>query len=300
MQVALIQCRISNRSWVVSFTEQEKDRVISKGGVKIKSTMVFVGDADTRTDIVKIVLVPDEMPDTVVIGRLSCFGGILSYHRDVAPATGMRNGVRTAHVRIARDIPCVIHVAGEKLSIKYSSQPKSSRRCGGLRHFQGDCKEPQCYNCDRSGHHAMECEDPVLCGVCLPSNHPLSECSFVQFSANVESSYAEATTLCPERMAEQREAMHVAAEAAAKEKEKCEKEERERKKQQELERAEKDRQEKERQEKERQEKERAEKERLKQERAARREEKRKEEDHHREKGERTNCRREEEEEEREE
>ena len=72
-KVASIQRGISNRSWVVSFTEQEeKYRVISKGCVKIKSTMVFVGDADSCTDIVKIFEAPDEMPDTVVIGHLSC------------------------------------------------------------------------------------------------------------------------------------------------------------------------------------------------------------------------------------
>ena len=243
-KVASIQRRISNHSWVVSFTEQkEKDRVLSKGRVKIKSTMVFVGDADARTEIVKIFEAPDEMPDTVVIGRLSCFGRILSFRRDVAPATGMRNGMRTARMRIARDIPCVIRVAGEKLSIKYSSQPRSCRRCGGFDHFQGDCKELRCYNCDRAGHRVMDCEESVLCGVCLKSTHPLSECPFVQFSANVEFSYAEAAAPHPERTAEQQQALPAAAEAAAKDKEECE-----RKKQQEKERAEKERKEKERRE----------------------------------------------------
>ena len=278
-KVASIQRRISNRSWVVSFTEQEeKDRVLSKGRVKINSTMVFMGDADTRTEIVKIFETLDEMPDTVVIGRLSCFGRILSFRRDVAKATSVLNGVRTARMRIARDIPCAIHVAGEKLSIKYSSQPRSCRHYGGFGHFQGDCKELRCYNCDRSGHHAMDSEGSVLCGVCLKSTHPLSECPFVQFSANVESSYAEAATPRPERTPEQQQAMRAVAEAAAKDKEQREREECKRKKQWEKECAEKERKEKERQEHE--EKEREER-RLEEERAARREEKRKEDDRRR-------------------
>ena len=221
-KVVSIQRRISTRSWVVTFSEQrEKDRVISKGRLKIKDTIVFLGDADSRTDIVKIFEAPDEMPDTVVIGRLSCFGKILSFRRDVAPATGVRNGVRTARMRISRDIPCIVNVAGEKLSIKYSSQPKSCRRCGGFGHFQGNCKDPRCYNCDTPGHRAMDCEESVLCGVCLRSTHPLSECPFVVFSANVEPSYAETTkSPRPERTPEQREAMRAAADVAAKEKEK--------------------------------------------------------------------------------
>ena len=119
-KIVATQRRISNRSWVVRFSEQgEKDRVISKGRVTIKGTVVFLGDADTRTDIVKIFEAPDEMPDTVIIGRLSCYGWVLAFRRDVAPATG----VQTARMRISRDIPCSVHVAGESLSIKYSSQP---------------------------------------------------------------------------------------------------------------------------------------------------------------------------------
>lgn len=274
--IVAIQRRISNRSWVISFSEQcEKDRVISKGRLKIKNTVVFLGDADSRTDIVKIFESPDEMPDTVIIGRLSCFGKVLSFRRDVAPATGVRNGVRTARMRITRNIPCTIHVAGEKLSIKYSSQPRSCRRCGGFGHFQGNCKEPRCYNCDTPGHRAMDCEESVLCGVCLRLSHPLSECPFVVFSANVlQSSYADAAkSPCPERTPEQREAMRAAAAVAAKEKEK-QREQREKERQQQKEK-EKDR-EKEKQNQKEKEKEK-EREREKQ-REREREDRRKEDD----------------------
>ena len=192
-KIVSIQCRISNGLWVVSFSEQaEKDRVISKGRITINGTVVFLSDAETCMDIVKIFEAPDEMPDTVVVGRLSCFGRVLSFRRDVAPTTGMQNGVRTARMRISRDIPCSVHVVGETLSIKYSSQLRSCCHCGSFGHFANDCKEPRCYNCDLPGHHAMECEEAVLCGVCFRSSHPLSKCPFVAFSANVEPSFAEA------------------------------------------------------------------------------------------------------------
>lgn len=146
--------------------------------MKIKNTIVFLGDADSRTDILKIFESPDEMPNTVIIGRLPCFRKVLSFRRDVAPATGVENGVRTARMRITQDIPCTIHMAGEKLSIKYSLQPRSCRRCGGLGHFQGNCKEPRCYNCDTPGHRAMDCEESVLCGVLPSLVSPLVAVSF--------------------------------------------------------------------------------------------------------------------------
>ena len=79
-KVVSIQRKISNRSWVVSFSEQaEKDHVISKGQVTIKGIMVFLGNADTHMEIVKIFEAPDEMPDPFFVGRLSCFGCVLSF-----------------------------------------------------------------------------------------------------------------------------------------------------------------------------------------------------------------------------
>ena len=79
---------------VISFSEQaEKDRVISKGRVTISGTVIFLSDTDCHTEIVKVFEVHNEMPDTVVIGRLSCFGRVLSFRRDVGPATGVQNGV---------------------------------------------------------------------------------------------------------------------------------------------------------------------------------------------------------------
>ena len=88
-KIVSIQRCISNRSWVVSFSEQdEKDQVISKSCVTIKGTVVFLGDADTRTDFVKTFEAPDETPDTVIIGRLSCFG--LSTF--LSESSGARNG----------------------------------------------------------------------------------------------------------------------------------------------------------------------------------------------------------------
>ena len=48
------------------------------------------------------------------------------------------------------------------------------------------CRKPRCYNCGGPGHVASECELDPLCGICLQSDHHVSECPFLIFSANVE------------------------------------------------------------------------------------------------------------------
>lgn len=47
------------------------------------------------------------------------------------------------------------------------------------------CKSPRCYNCEAPGHRASECPEDLLCGICLESNHPISQCLFLLFSVNV-------------------------------------------------------------------------------------------------------------------
>ena len=77
-EIASIQYRGSNRSWCVSFTTwAAKDRILERGIIKCGNVSVFVGDADFKTVIVKIYEAPPEMPDTVVIGRLSHYGIVI-------------------------------------------------------------------------------------------------------------------------------------------------------------------------------------------------------------------------------
>ena len=74
-EIASIQYRGSNRSWCVSFTTRAvKDRILERGVIKFGNVSVFVGDADFKT----VYEAPPEMPDTVVIGRLSHYGRVLS------------------------------------------------------------------------------------------------------------------------------------------------------------------------------------------------------------------------------
>ena len=142
-----IQYRGSSRSWCVSFSDQlSKEHILEKGVIHFGSVPVFIGDADFRVVIVKIYEAPPELPDTVLIGRLSHYGRVLSFRRDRGLATGILNGVRTAHMCLAREIPSAIRITGEPMFISYPGQPKTCRKCGDTGHLAQGCKNPRCYN----------------------------------------------------------------------------------------------------------------------------------------------------------
>ena len=181
-----IQYRNSNRSWCVTFTDElTKEQVLEKGVIRIANAPVFVGDAAFKTVIVKVYEAAPEMPDTVLIGRLSHCGRVLSFRRDRSIATGILNGVRTVRMRLSKTIPSAIRIAGESVFISYPGQPKSCRKCGDLGHLAQGCKNPRCYNCEAPGHRSSECKVASLCGICMKADHPTSECPFLLYSANV-------------------------------------------------------------------------------------------------------------------
>ena len=126
------------------------------------------------------------MPDTVVIGRLSYYGRVLSFRRDVGVATGILNGVRTARMRLSRAIPSSVRIVGESVFVSYPGQPKTCCRCGEEGHIAMGCKKPCCYNCETPGHVASDCDLDPLCGVCLESAHHASDCPYLILSANVQ------------------------------------------------------------------------------------------------------------------
>ena len=185
--ITSIQYRGSNRSWCVSLkSKASKDRILEKGVIHFGNVAVFIGDADFRTVIVKIYEAPLEMPDTVIIRRLSHYGGVLSFRRDIGVAMRVLNGVRTARMRLSSAIPSSLRIAGEAVFVSYPGQTKTCRRCGEEGHMAQGCRKPRCYNCEAPGHVASECGLDPLCGICLQSHHHASKCAYLIFSANIE------------------------------------------------------------------------------------------------------------------
>ena len=117
--VTAIQRKSSTKSWVVAFeTVLAKNHALEIGRFEICGCPVHISDVAASHLIVKIYEAPPEMPDTVVIGRLSAYGRVISFRRDRAPA-GVENGIRMARMNLRRAIPSSVRLAGENLRIWY-------------------------------------------------------------------------------------------------------------------------------------------------------------------------------------
>ena len=202
--ITSIQRKTSNKSWVVSFkTATIKEQALALPHITIAGCQVFLGDAENVTVLVKVYEAPDEMPDSVVIGRLSHYGKVLSFRRDKL-SSGIFNGIRTARMRLKSHIPQSVFIAGETVYFSYPTQPRVCRRCGDENHFH----VVRCFNCELPGHRIEDCTEPTICSICRESTHSTADCPFLLYSTNVtpvvpgNDSYANAVKSKPQRKAE--------------------------------------------------------------------------------------------------
>ena len=193
-EISCIQRKASNNSWIVSFrTLDAKQQALALPSLSIAGVQAFVGDCEHVTTIVKISESPAEMPDTLLIGRLSHYGKVLSFRRDLA-TNSIENGIRTARIQLCKHFPSSCFISGETVSFWYPSQPRTCRRCGEEGHVARSCNNIRCHNCEEIGHWIQECTGPGFCSICHESTHGSTDCPFLIFSANVESPHPGAPT----------------------------------------------------------------------------------------------------------
>lgn len=152
-KIVSIQRRFWNNTWTVAFTNEDaKASALAVPSTNVAGCQVFVADSEHSTVVVKLYEIPFEMPDSAVVGRLSHYGRVLSFHRGRHPS-GLLNGVRTARMRIVQHIPSCINIAGELAFVYYALQPVTCRKYGGQGHLAAKCRGIRCFNCE-PGHSA--------------------------------------------------------------------------------------------------------------------------------------------------
>ena len=114
-----IQRRLSSNTWVVAFrTAIAKEQVVSAWNFVIAGQRVFIADCDRKISLVKVYHAPNEIPDSVIIGRLPVYGSVLSFRRDLL-TDSIFNGVRTARMEVKKHIPSTVRIAGEFIHLRY-------------------------------------------------------------------------------------------------------------------------------------------------------------------------------------
>ena len=74
----------------------------------------------------------------------------------------------------------------EFVRIWYRDQPKTCRRCEDLGHLINECTSVRCFNCEKSGHRAEACEQPIMCSICVSEEHRERRCPFLLYSTNID------------------------------------------------------------------------------------------------------------------
>ena len=161
-----------------------KDAALNEQSIKIAGCFVLLGHCENRVSILKIYELPNELPDSVVIGHLSHYDRVISFQRDRV-VDAILKGVRTARMTIEQPIPAQAFIAGEFCRFWYPSQPKTCRKCGAEDRLAAACRLQRCFNCERPGHRAEQCDMPALCRVCLSDSHETTSCPFIYYSSNV-------------------------------------------------------------------------------------------------------------------
>ena len=178
---------------MVSFEDQcAKEMALQVSSVEIAGTTVFLGDCENRLVLVKIFETPTELPDTVVISRLSHYGRVMSFRRDKI-VQFIESGVRMARMAVHQHIPSIINLVGEYVRVWYPNQPMTCRNCGSLDHLVKDCKSVHCFNCEKLGHRLEDCKEAPRCTALKSEDHRLADCPFVLYSANIDTTPKEQT-----------------------------------------------------------------------------------------------------------
>lgn len=144
------------------------------------------------------------MLDTFIIGRLSHYGTVISFGCDLL-ASGIYNGIRTAHMRLKKNIPSSLYIAGELVFVNHQSQLRTCKKRGEEGHHANGCTSVWCFNCKTSGHRIEDWEEPEHCKICLDTDYNTCYCPYYIFSANVErsmpgtDSYAKAAKFSAEK-----------------------------------------------------------------------------------------------------
>ena len=151
-------------------TAEAKSLILSSWDIEVCGNRAFVADCDHKISIVKIYNAPNDMPDSVLIGRFSVYGTVLSFRRDLVNDT-VFNGTRTARMEIKHDIPSTVRIVGEFIKFSYPGQ---------------DCVNIRCFNCEQSGHRVEQCPERPMCSICRSTSHPVRNCPYLLYSVNVE------------------------------------------------------------------------------------------------------------------
>ena len=184
--IACLQ-RKMNREVTVTFKSiSAKEKFLRLNSLQVDTDNFALQDVDKPLSFLTIYDAPFGLSDLAIIKRLSPYCEVSHYRwgkHSLAP--NIYNSLRHYRVRISKPIPSFLRFGKFQIFVKYNTQVPTCRKCNCPGHFSNVCPNGVCFNCERLGHDACDCQSPVLCCICKEEGHMGIKCTYSWFFSTV-------------------------------------------------------------------------------------------------------------------
>ena len=184
--IACLQ-RKMNREVTVTFKSiSAKEKFLRLNSLQVDTDNFALQDVDKLLSFLTIYDAPFGLSDLAIIKRLSPYCEVSHYRwgkHSLAP--NIYNSLRHYRVRISKPIPSFLRFGKFQIFVKYNTQVPTCRKCNCPGHFSNVCPNGVCFNCERLGHDACDCQSPVLCCICKEEGHMGIKCTYSWFCSMV-------------------------------------------------------------------------------------------------------------------
>ena len=184
--IACLQ-RKMNREVTVTFKSiSAKEKFLRLNSLQVDTDNFALQDVDKPLSFLTIYDAPFGLSDLAIIKRLSPYCEVSHYRwgkHSLAP--NIYNSLRHYRVRISKPIPSFLRFGKFQIFVKYNTQVPTCRKCNCPGHFSNVCPNGVCFNCERLGHDACDCQSPVLCCICKEEGHMGIKCTYSWFCSMV-------------------------------------------------------------------------------------------------------------------
>ena len=148
------------------------DSLMSDEGVSSFNNLV------DRSIVVTLTKVRHEVPDDVIIRKLSDYGSVESARRGTfREMPSMFNGSRSYRMILSKAIPSCLYIGQLCMWVRYPGQDMTCFKCDSRDHKVTACRVMRCFKCGGQGHVANRCPRGMKCKICDRFGHRDEACT---------------------------------------------------------------------------------------------------------------------------
>ena len=165
----------------VTFAKKEDcDFFLSRAAIPSgQRPFTFSRSSTSSTLFVTVRDAPWELSDKLIADRLEQYGTVISirraYNQSLLPEK-VHDGRRVLRMVLRRDIPSFIKFGPFLVRVFYPGQPKHCWKCSSPDHIGRECPSQFCFNCEKCGHIAPNCDERIKCSLCKSEEHLAVDC----------------------------------------------------------------------------------------------------------------------------